>query len=127
MCAARLSSGVVRELLGLPLGRRRFFVALVGRTSTLLERSWSLLGRSWGHLGGSWIHLGLSWGRLGALGAILGDLEAILGLSGGVLGALGAILDAIDDDKMFLAIPSSEKGPDPHTQTDFGVRPKRPS
>ena len=59
---------------------------------------------------------------LGALGAILGDLEAILGLSGGVLGALGAILDAIDDDKMFLAIPSSEKGPNAHTQSHGWVR-----
>ena len=67
-----------------------------------------------GHVGAIWADLGAV---LGALGAILGDLEAILGLSGGVLGALGAILDAIDDDKMFLAIPSSEKGPNPHTQS----------
>ena len=67
-----------------------------------------------GHVGAIWADLGAV---LGALGAILGDLEAILGLSGGVLGALGAILDAIDDDKMFLAIPSSEKGPNAHTQS----------
>ena len=33
MCAARLSFGVVRELLGFPLGCRRFFVGVVGRTS----------------------------------------------------------------------------------------------
>ena len=31
--AARLSFGVVRELLGFPLGCRRFFVGVVGRTS----------------------------------------------------------------------------------------------
>ena len=75
-----------------------------------------------GHVGAIWADLGAV---LGALGAILGDLEAILGLSGGVLGALGAILDAIDDDKMFLAIPSSEKGPKrsqthTHRATDGG-------
>ena len=33
VCAARLSFGVVRELLGFPLGCRRFFVGVVGRTS----------------------------------------------------------------------------------------------
>ena len=31
VCAARLSFGVVRELLGFPLGCRRFFVGVGGR------------------------------------------------------------------------------------------------
>ena len=68
-------SEVVRELLGFPLGCRRFFVGFVGRTSTLLERSWSLLGCIWrGSGGGSG---GALWGVRGRLGPFLAALEPI--------------------------------------------------
>ena len=70
MCAARLSSGVVRELLGSldwsfgePLGGLELSWSRLSR----LERSWSHLGAVLGHLG--WL--------CGHLRTVLGDLEMI--------------------------------------------------
>ena len=73
VCAARLSSGVVRELLGFRLGCRRLKCLLstflsaslddfedLGANFALLERSWSFLGRPSGGPGPSWVLLGRS-------------------------------------------------------------------
>ena len=112
-------SEVVRELLGFPLGCRRFFVGCVGRISTLFERSWSLLGCIWGGpvgdlgglgapFGGSGAVLGPSWPLLSpslqfwlALGRLLAALGSLLVALGPLLGrswaALGALLTTFDD------------------------------
>jgi len=71
-------SEVVREVFGLPLGCRRFFVGFVGRTSALLERSWSLLGRIWGGSEGSWGALWVVRSRLGFFLAALEPIFAVL-------------------------------------------------
>ena len=106
LCQARVHpgcntgvSGVVRELLGFPLGCRRFFVGVVGRTSALLERSWSLLGCIWGGPGGGLGGLGAAFG---GSGAVLGPSWPLLSPSsqfwlalGPLLAALGSLLVAL--------------------------------